>query len=261
MNSTYYGILGDAEIAPIITDVGEAYFVFREKETDKIHIRPIESLRYDPPTFSYNTPYTSEGQFSVLNYEGMDAFNNCKELVAEYKQIQKYEKQIEQLKEDLRRTEEMLGNTMSHNLYLKHALGTYRKEEQFRNSELAKKKFALWVDDNAKYTNNIIVLKVELFEKFFDTSYWAQLFTEDTRFTWHYWDTPNRSYNGYGCNNEFIVVTGDCIVDGAWHFKWYQDDVVEIIDGTEELMYKRLNEIWKHTYGTDYPVVGGTSNA
>lgn len=260
MNSTYYGILGDAEIAPIVTDVGEAYFAFRERETDKIHVRPVQSLRFDR-YISAEDSYVSEGSFVILNYEAPDAFNNFVNLVTEYKQIQEYEKRIEQLTKDLRRSEEMLSNTMSHNLYLKHELSGYRKAEQLRNSVLSKTRFALWVDDNAKYTNNTIVLKVELTDEFFHTDYWSKLFTKDTRFVMPCWNTPNCTYNGYGCNNQFIIVPGDCIRDGAWHLKWYPDDVVEIIDGTEELMYKELNKIWKRTYGTEYPTEGETSNA
>lgn len=258
MNSTYYGILGDAKIAPIVTDVGEAYFVFCEKETDKLHIRPIESLRFDCSYSSVGNPYVSEGRYAILNYEAPDVFNDFVNLITKHKQIQKYEEQISQLKEDLRRSEEMLNNVTSHNLYLKHELSGYRKKEQLRDSELAKKKFALWVDDNAKFTDKTIVLKVELTDDFFCTPYWTQLFTEDTRFVTHCWETPNNTYDGYGCNHQFIVVTGDCIRDGAWHLKWYPEDDIEIIDGTEDYMYKRLNEIWNLTYGADYPVTGGT---
>ena len=258
MNPTYYGVLGDSgDITPLFSDVGEAYFIFRENESDKIHIRPIQELRFGP-VYSYNIPATTDGHFVMINCESPNIFQDCAELITEYKQIQTYEKQISQLKENLRQAEEMLGRTMSHNLYLKHELNKYRKEERLRDSELAKKKFALWVDDNAKFTDKTIVLKVELTDDFFSTLYWAQLFTEDTRFVTHCWETPCRSFDGMGCNNQFIIVTGDCIIDGAWHLKWYPEDDIEIIDGTKDYMYKRLDEIWKCTYGTDYPIAGGT---
>lgn len=258
MNPTYYGVLGNTgDIAPIISDVGEAYFIFRENESDKIHVRPIQQLRFEP-VYSYNIPTTADGHFVMINCESPDIFQDCVELITEYKQIQTYEEQISQLKEDLRHAEEMLGRTMSHNLYLKHELSEYRKEERLRDSELAKKKFALWVDDNAKFTDKTVVLKVELTDDFFCTPYWTKLFTEDTRFVTHCWETPCRSFDGMGCNNQFIIVTGDCIIDGAWHLKWYPEDDIEIIDGTTDYMYKRLDEIWKLTYGTEYPVTGGT---
>lgn len=232
-----------------LSDMKEGYFVYRDKTMDKVHVHTINTLRFDN-YITMNETYSLTGDFEMSTLTDMACVHNCGELLTEYKQITEYENEITELKSKLEKITKHRNKLWSENLCIKSARGYLQDESDIINARLANKWFAIWLDIYSSGTNlNVIVVPIDK-DEFLNTDY-GKMFTLDTTFDYRtFYLPPFVTHDKMGVNHWFIVCDADSYqhaIDSLVEFESHQ-----VIKGTEEYMYNRLNDIWKLTYGKEH---------
>lgn len=249
--------LVDTYVNNVRSDVSECYMVYR-KYDNKIEVHKVDRLIFDREIFiSYSNNGTISGTFEIpLNYDN-DNIINCAELTTEYKQIKEYEDRIKQLESRLKNINDEKNKWWSKYLHSENKRNPYINLSDIMKDIAEGKWFAVFLDFYADSSNesSAIVVTLDKTDEFFGSDYWTNLFTKNEVITSaNLYEPPNITHDNMGINHWFVVCDSKSYNSAVNHLKYYPDSHINIVKGTKEYMYNRLNDIWKITYGKEHKI-------
>lgn len=235
------------------SDALEGYFIYRGPD-NMLHMHSVERMLFDRD-LTIGDRHSIDAHVSISLYNDETCISRCQELVTEYKQIKEYEDKISELEQKLEKTTNELNFWCSKSIHYRNAIKGLEDEKRAIEAMQHKSWFVLFVDQHTSpgTCESIIQIPLSREDEFFKSDYWTRLFTKNPIFSEaNIYEPPNVTYDRWGCNHWFVVCDSKSRDSAIQHLRYYHDTPYKVLHGVEEYMYRRLNEIWKLTFGEEH---------